>query len=443
MAKYHINTGKIIPTFLLHTFSVIFLTILMYSAPLIDGFFVGNFLGKEALGAINMCLPFLYFLSGINIIFIIGSGIKCSEKLAQKKYEVASDIFSSTLTFLTIFNLFLTALFIFFSDIVLGFLEQDTHLINLAKPYYILISSFALIFALNQGLIYYMRILNKPVKSFLILLFYAVLNGILDYIFIKMNLGLSGVALATGLSQIGSFIILIADFRQKQRRLKFTFTIYKIKNLFKYAYNGFSELLSELSLAFLLLFYNRSIIQHFGINGITAFTIITYFMTLEYMIVYAISDTLHPLLGHVIGRQNHRRAFNFFHLSIELSFTIGLLMGITLLFEAPRITQIFISDDNNIISICQKFANYLWLAFIFNGTTMCIIGYFSSINKATLSAVLSVLNSLILPVLMLWILPFFFGTSGIYIAPAVGQMISCAISCHYYLKHKSLHPTKT
>lgn len=72
-------------------------TILQFSVPSIismllstlititDGYFTGNYIGEEALAAINLGLPILYFYLGVGLCVGVGGSVICGRLLGAKE----------------------------------------------------------------------------------------------------------------------------------------------------------------------------------------------------------------------------------------------------------------------------------------------------------------------------------------------------------------------
>lgn len=81
-------------------------TILQFSVPSIiamllstvititDGYFTGNYVGEEALAAINLGLPILYFYLGIGLCVGVGGTVISGRLLGAKEKKKASEVFT-------------------------------------------------------------------------------------------------------------------------------------------------------------------------------------------------------------------------------------------------------------------------------------------------------------------------------------------------------------
>lgn len=61
-----------------------------------DGYFTGNYVGENALAAINLGLPILYFYLGVGLCVGVGGTVICGRLLGAKEKHKASEVFSQT-----------------------------------------------------------------------------------------------------------------------------------------------------------------------------------------------------------------------------------------------------------------------------------------------------------------------------------------------------------
>ena len=91
--------GKIVPTFFKYLVPSMLSLIAMTSASLVDGIFIGNYVGVTALGVINLTIPVTALLFGFAMMLSVGGSVRAGKYLGEKNYTAASSIFSKTLIF--------------------------------------------------------------------------------------------------------------------------------------------------------------------------------------------------------------------------------------------------------------------------------------------------------------------------------------------------------
>ena len=61
-----------------------------------DGYFTGNYVGEDALAAINLGLPILYFYLGVGLCIGVGGSVLCGQLLGSQENRKASEVFSQS-----------------------------------------------------------------------------------------------------------------------------------------------------------------------------------------------------------------------------------------------------------------------------------------------------------------------------------------------------------
>ena len=123
-------------------------TILQFSIPSIiamllstlititDGYFTGNYIGEEALAAINLGLPILYFYLGVGLCVGVGGSVICGRLLGAKENQKASEVFSQSIATAAIICVITSiAVYLLFTPI-LRILRADGVLVQYFTQYY-------------------------------------------------------------------------------------------------------------------------------------------------------------------------------------------------------------------------------------------------------------------------------------------------------------------
>ena len=84
-----------------------------------DGYFTGNYVGENALAAINLGLPILYFYLGVGLCVGVGGTVICGRLLGAEEKNKASEVFSQTLVTAGVICILTSiAVFLLFSPIL-------------------------------------------------------------------------------------------------------------------------------------------------------------------------------------------------------------------------------------------------------------------------------------------------------------------------------------
>ena len=428
-----IASGNIYKTFLKFSLPNMVGLMAMSSVALVDAYFVSKYVSPVALAAVNIIMPLITIVFGIAIMLTIGAAVLAGTYLGEQKIVKARAVFTKVMISISTISLFFSVVCYFFSYDVARLLHANDEIMVYAKPYLEMVSLFFLFQALEYSLSVMIRTDGNPYLASIAVLSGALLNFILDYIFIvKMNMGVEGAALGTGLSFMVSTCMLLFHFILKKGNLKLTKYIGKWKEIFFAAYNGSSELFSEASVAIIAYLFNKIMVESLGTYGVEAFAVINISLWAVNMLCYAIGDSLVPLLSINYGAGYYDRIKKILTLSRISVLFIGGLAFLLFTFIPEIIVSLLLDKKNKeAFEIALVFADYTKYAFLFLGLNIVFSSSFTAIQKPFHSIVVAALRGLILPVICIYFLPFILNETGLYMAISVAEFTTIILA--YYL----------
>lgn len=434
----HALDGAILITFFRYLIPSLVGMLAMTSASIVDGIFIGNFVGIEALAAINLIMPILSLLFGVGLMLSIGGSVRGGKYLGEKNQPAASAIFSKTLVAVVIYGFLVIVLGLIFEPFLFRALGATESLFPVMSEYYRVIMPFLLAQLGTIVLYFFIRLDNQPTLSAIALVVGSVLNIALDYLFIaKLNFGLAGAAWATGMSQLFPLLVLMSYFLQKKRKFKFSLKQHQWNEVFKAAYNGISEFINEISAGVVAFIFNWMLIQRAGVEGVAAITVINYLLMIGYMVFFAVGDTTQVMVSQNFGAKNAQRIRQFLSVAITNAFVIsGLCIVVLLNFNEPLIYW-FLHDEGSeqTVALAVSFVNYVWPLFLFVGINMLISSYLTAIHLAFQSGVVALCRSLILPASFLVAMYFIYTDYRFVAALAVAEAVTFILAAGYFWKH--------
>ena len=436
--ELEIASGNIYKTYFKFTLPNMIGLIAMSSVSLVDGYFVSNYVSSVALAAVNIIIPLITIVFGISIMLTIGAAVLIGTYLGEGKEDKASAVFTKVMITITAMSLFFTVVCFIFTVVCFIFSEEVSRLLGAndeimvyTVPYLKMVSIFFLFQALEYSLSVIIRTDGNPYLASTAVLFGAVLNFILDYIFIvKMNMGISGAALGTGISFMTSTFLMLFHFILKKGRVYLTKQIGKWKEIIYASYNGSSELLSEASVAVVAYLFNNIMVQNLGTYGVEAFAVINYALWATNMLCYAVGDSLVPLISINYGAMQYKRIQKILSLSRISVIFIGASVFALFTFIPEKIIATLLNPvtDKDAFDIALVFADYMKYAFLILGLNMVYSSSFTAFQKPLHSVVVALSRGLILPVIFIFTMPLFFADKGIYSAVPLAEALTFILS---------------
>jgi Na+-driven multidrug efflux pump len=435
----HALDGAILGTFYRYLVPSIVGMLAMTSASLVDGIFIGNFVGVPALAAVNLIIPILSLLFGVGLMLSVGGSVRGGKYLGEKNSAAASAIFSKTLVAVLAYGALVISLGLLFESQLFRLLGADDALMKLMSEYYRVVMPFLFAQLATIVLYFFIRLDGFPTLTAGALVVGAVINIALDYLFIAVyDGGLSGAAWATGLSQLFPLLVLLGYFLSHERKLHFSLKQHHWYEVFQAAYNGVSEFINEISGGIIALLFNLMLIQRAGIDGVAAMTVMNYLMMVGFMVFFAISDTSQVMMSQNFGAKNNERMSKFFLVAAFNMLLTSALCIFLLLFFNESLILAFLPDQGteNALALATEFVDYVWPLFIFAGVNMLISGYLTAIHLAFQSGVVALCRSLIFPSILLTGLYFYLSDYRFIYALAMSETLTFVLAMFYLVRHR-------
>ena len=430
--------GPIFPTFIKYMLPSLLGLIAMTSGSLVDGMFIGNYAGVTALAAVNLIIPITTLLFGVSMMISIGGSVRGGKYLGEKNTTAASAIFSKTLMFMIVYGLMVIALGLEFEAKIFASLGADKTLFPVMSEYYRVIFPFLFFQFIVIQIYFFIRLDGFPNLAAAALAIGAVVNITLDYLFIAIyGWGLAGAALATGLSQVMSLLVMLLYFFHPKRKIFFGLRQENWQEIFQAAYNGISEFINEVSGALIGFIFNWMLIQRAGVTGVAAITLVNYLLFIGFMAYFAISDSIQVIISQNFGARNPQRIWAFLRTAGII--IVGVSAGIISLLIAgsESLIGLFIDveRDSETLALALEFVAYVWPVFIFAGFTMLISGYLTAVHLPFQSALVASCRSLIMPAGLLILSYMLLSDYRFVAAISAAEAASFVLAVTVYLYH--------
>ncbi|MCL3779236.1 MATE family efflux transporter [Prolixibacteraceae bacterium JC049] len=431
MKENKVLTGKINLVFFSYAIPVALGLLAVSSAAIIDGLFIGNYVGEKALAAVAIATPVFPFLFGVAIMFATGGEVFCGKYLGEGRSRLASDVFTKIV-------LLIQALTILISVVGILFLEPLATLLGAQADTMELVTSYLRVIFLCSPLIasyslsYFIRVDGRPQLSAGALVITAVLNVILDYLFIVVfNWRIEGAAWGTMLSYCAMPVLLLPHFIQQKGQIGFVKPIESWKIIGKIAYNGSSEFLSEISGGILFTIINVTMIRFYGTSGVAAYAIVGYLLLFVTTTNYGVSDSLKSIISINHGAGQKQRVGQFLRLAIGTVSVFGAIIILITQLEASTLVSLFLNNERantETIKLANQFLVSISPIFLILGTNIILSAYFTAIHQPGPSLIISLLRTLILPIILIPTLTEFWSGIGIFIALISSEAITLTVA---------------
>lgn len=380
----------------------------------VDGIFVGQGVGSNGLAAVNLAVPYISILTAITTMIAMGGATLASIALGAKQQEKAAVFFNTSIfSILSVSVIFLIITFIFLEKITF-FLGANEILLESTMTYIKYYVSFDIFFASSLALATFVRNDGAPRLAFWSMILGAASNIFLDWLFIfVLQMGIKGAAVATGLGQILSCVLLLHHFIRRQGELYFSLqkiNIRLIPDIFK---TGLPECITQMSSPVTIFCYNLIIIEMLGEKGVAAYSIVSYLLIIVFAVFIGIAEGLQPLLSRSYGERNYQALGEFFKVGLKTNLGLSLVIYVSFLIFGKTIINIF-TDDEIIVYLAYSCICIYGLSFLLASLNIVYTTFFLATRNTKLAVKIALLRSIVFNSLCIFGTAYLLGEQGIW-----------------------------
>lgn len=413
------------------------MTVFMSFYTMVDGLFVSNLIGTNALSAINLTAPIIQLVTAISTMLATGGSAVIMKKMGEQKSEEAKEDF----TFLILVNVLVGIIMCGLGYLVMDSVFAGMNLSADVEKYCVEYLSCYLLFTvpilLMNNFTLYMIASEKATLSLVCSVAGGVLNMVLDYVFIAgFHMGISGAAIATGLGYSVTAIVGLFVFSKKKSLLHFKRPVFRFKVLVNAATNGCSEMATALVTGIITMMFNWTMLHYVGENGVAAVTIIMYVLMFVSSLYTGYSYGVAPMVSFYYGEQNHQKLRKLVGISLKVMACISVVTVIASFLCTKPLVSIFARPDNPVYSLAVTGNQICTIALFFIGFNIFASGMFTALSNGVVSAVLAFSRSFVFMLITMMVLPIVLGVNGIWLATPVAELMALALSICMFLKYK-------
>ncbi len=397
---------------------------------IVDGLFVARGVGEYAMSAVNLVVPFTNILFSIAVLFAVGTSTIIAIFLGEDRCDDANRLFSQNLAVLLCIGALITVLVLVFCEPFARLLGAQGVTLPYAKHYLYGLAPFSVCFIISYNMEILVKTDGHPNLAIITVITGCVTNCILDYLAIfVLNLGITGAAVATGISQLLTCIIYFSHFFGKHT----TFHLVPFKMDWNIYHRllplGLSDGVTELCNGIMIFLFNQTILHCLGQDGLVSYTIIAYTNTLVVNVMLGISQGTQPLISYQYGRKNpqgYRTLLRYGRIAVAV---IAVFCCIGLFAFSPQLVQTFLGTAHPILNAASIGAlrRYL-LCYPLLGFNILSVGFMVAVECPKPAITLSMGRGLVIQAGCLLLLSMIWGGNVIWYAPALSECICLVLS---------------
>lgn len=392
---------------------------------MVDTFFVSK-LGTSATGAVGIVFSVMALIQAIGFMLGAGSGNIVSRQLGKQDEEGANQVASTGFFMALALGALLMIFGLLFLNPFMRLLGATKTILPYARDYakYILFGAPVMCasFVLNNLL----RGQGRATLAMIGIAFGGILNIILDPLLIfTFEMGISGAAIATLISQVISFLILLYFFlagksavRLSIRKMSYKAHVYK-----RIMTNGFPSLCRQglASLAAIALNINAGL---HGDAAVAAMSIVSRIFMLIVSVMIGFGQGFMPVVGFNYGAKKYDRVREAFWFSVKTGLVFMAILSMGGFIFSEQLIGLFRKEDAEVMAIGILACRLQCLALPLQPVMVLSNMLFQSIGKSWQASLLSSMRQGIYFLPLIMILPRAFGVLGVQMAQPIADTLT-------------------
>lgn len=424
-----------LPLVFLKTAAPIILIMLVNgSFSLVDAYFLGVFVGADALTAVTSMFPAFIMIVAMSTLVSNGFASLMARQLGAGDRSESVQTFSQAITLSLVVCLLLIMMFVLGGHALVASVSNGSSLIAQMSYSYISIlvffSPLVFILAINSDSLRCEG--NVSFMAFISLLS-VVLNGIFNYLLIvNLNWGVQGSAYGTVLAQ-GSSLLIIFVYRKYSNSdlglqvLRFSKSR---RHWLSFLSLGAPSSLNYIGLALSsgAILYNLQTWDAANYNTtVGAYGIVTRLMTFIYLPLLGLSMAFQAIVGNNFGANALGRVNESIKIALGSSFIYCITFQLIAFVFKEELGALFVSDQR-VINEVERILPFITLALFVVGPQMMVGMFFQAIGDAKRAGVLGIMKTYAFSLPLIFILPFFFAEWGIWYAAASTEFLALLLT---------------
>jgi len=272
-----------------------------------DAIVVSQFIGPEAISAINLTMPVVIFFNFLMMLFGMGGTVLVARSLGERDAQTANKIFTSTLIGLIVVGVFFSALLLFFSPQVASFITNDTPVVyTLSLRYLRIMLLGTTITILFMTITNFIKTDGNPKLVMKAVLVSSVVNLFFDILFIAiLKTGIEGSAWASIIGSVTALLLCTRHFQSANNSYHWQLELKQCHQyILKGVKMGFPMGINTLLLGISTYAINSIILSSLGTEGIFAWAVCFQLFVIQQMVLSGIATSIYSIGGLLIGEKD-------------------------------------------------------------------------------------------------------------------------------------------
>lgn len=398
---------------------------------IVDKIYIGHIegIGRDALAGVGITSTVILIITAFASLVGGGGSPLAAIELGRGNRERAQQVLHNSFLMVLFFSLVCTVVPYVVMEPVLRLAGGSDATMPYAESYLSIYLIGTVFVMLTGGLNMFINCQGRPGMAMLSVVIGAVLNAVLDPVFIfGFDLGVKGAAIATVISQAVSamWVILFLTSRRASLRIEIPKIKLSMPIVGKIASLGIAPFVMA-STESLVAFALSGQLYRYGSDAhVGALTVMQSAMQMLSVPLGGFAQGVIPILSYNYGHKRPDRVKECFKICLAVMFTVN-LVGMLFMILCPRLIGSMFTDSSEIIDIVIRYMPIFLLGMTIFGLQRTCQNTFVALGQSKISLLIALLRKVILLVPLAYILPILIGVNGVYWAEAIADALAATL----------------
>lgn len=401
----------------------------------VDRMYIGRIegVGMQALAGVGLCFPLISLINAFANLYASGGASLCAIESGRKNHQKAENYINTSFALIVITAILLSVFGFLFCEKILYVFGASQTTILYALPYmqiYIIGTLFSMI---SLGLNPFINAQGYPTIGMVTILIGAILNIVLDPIFIfSFHLGIQGAAIASVLAQIVSAIFVLRFLTSKKAEYRLRFFSLGVAEFWDCTKNivslGMAGFVMQCTNSLVQIISNNVLNQYGGDLYISIMTIVNSVRQILDTIIFGLADGTSPILSYNYGARYYKRVKKTIWALTAIACLYTSVVWILILAFPALFIQLF-NQEPQLIELCIPALRLYFFTFFFQALQYAGQTTFKALNKRNQAIFFSLFRKVIIVIpLTLWLPNLFnMGAIGVFAAEPISNFVGGSI----------------
>lgn len=401
----------------------------------VDGIFIGRYVGADGLAGINVAWPVIGSILGIGMLVGVGTGALTSIRQGEKDALGAKQVLMTGLLLLLLITPIVAVTLWLFAENFLIWQGAQGRVFDLGLQYLDILIAGCVFTLGSIAMPFLLRNDESPKLATMLMMVGALINIVLDYVFIAwLDWELTGAAIATAIAQMtvtalgiayffsprANLCLKIADFEFRFTAIPQIFTI-GVSSFFMYAYGSVMVAL-----------HNGLFAEYGDQLMIGAYAILGYIVTVYYLAAEGIANGMQPLASYNHGAKHFENIKKLLKVAMVSSISLGVIFVVLLNVFPYQFVSVFNSESHELVDYTVTGIQLHLFALALDGFLVVTAAYYQAINSGS-KAMFVTMGNMLIQLPFLYIMPKLYGVTGIWLAyPLSNIALSVVVALMLY-----------